>query len=65
MGRRLDFTVLEPLSQLAKAGSDSNWCTIVEDVRTWLLNAATEFFLPDLGSGLDHESSVPRDGRLA
>ncbi len=24
-GRRLDFTVTEPLSQLVKAGSDSNW----------------------------------------
>lgn len=47
-GRRLDFTALEPLRQLVKAGSDSNWCTVVEDVRTWLLKDSEGFSQPDL-----------------
>ncbi len=35
-GRRLDFTVLEPLSQLVRAGSDSNWCATWIDIWKWI-----------------------------
>jgi hypothetical protein len=35
-GRRLDISVTEPLSQLVKAGSDSNWCTRWPDIWKWI-----------------------------
>jgi site-specific DNA recombinase len=36
-GRRLDFTVLEPLSQLVKAGSVSNWCATWPEIWKWIV----------------------------
>jgi hypothetical protein len=35
-GRRLDFTVQEPLSQLVKAGSDSSWCATWFEIWKWI-----------------------------
>ena len=49
-GGRLAFPVLEPLSQFVKAWSDPNWCTIVEDLRTWILDNTEDHWVPTLGA---------------
>lgn len=36
-GRRLDFTVQEPLFQLVRAGSDSNWCATWPEIWNWIM----------------------------
>lgn len=36
-GRRLDFTVLQPLSQLVKAGGNSNWCSRWPEIWKWIM----------------------------
>lgn len=57
--RRVAFSLDKPLDRIAEAGSLSNWSGCLDDVRTWLLERAEYFRLPDLS---DPESigTMPR-----
>jgi site-specific DNA recombinase len=45
--RKASFHWEEPLRLVAEAGGTSNWLRLVDDVRTWTLNATEYFKVPD------------------
>ena len=63
-GRRLDFTAMEPLSQLVRAGSDSSWCSMWSETWNWIMFGDAKDD-PSLADAVRHIASwpaVPRDG---
>ena len=56
--RRLDFTVLETTLPARESGSDSNWCAMADDLRTWLETEGDNLYLPDIQLVPKHPDSV-------
>jgi DNA invertase Pin-like site-specific DNA recombinase len=62
-GRKALYTAKKPFSFFKESAGSSPWCTIVEDVRTWLRDSEG-LWLPDLGSPLA-PATMPRMGETA
>jgi hypothetical protein len=48
--KELLYKAKKPFSLLSNGTSSSLWCTISEDVRTWLLEESQEYWIPSLGA---------------
>lgn len=51
-GKELLYKAKKPFSLLRNGTSSSLWCTIVEDLRTWLLEESQECWIPSLDTRL-------------
>lgn len=49
-GKELLYKAKKPFSLLSNGTSSSLWCTIVEDLRTWLLEESEDYWIPSLGA---------------
>jgi hypothetical protein len=50
-GRKALYSAKEPFSFLARADGIQHWYTIVEDLRTWVLNTGEYINIPDFMHG--------------
>lgn len=46
-GRKVALEFKNPFRMVAEAGSCRNWCSVVDDVRTWIEDRTEYFALPE------------------
>ncbi len=54
--RKVAFQLEKPFEILSQANGCSNWCTVVDDVRTWLLEKCEDFRVPRLDCRASEET---------